>query len=104
MKAATRFTGSSFHGTTIDATPNELISLADKLDAVYSDVNDGEDKTNFDFDFETDSGIYFTVYDWKEYRILDLDETIRWHVGGGSEKDTIEAVVELAGAIHDNNN
>ena len=104
MKAATRSTGSSFHGTTIYATPNELISLANKLGANYSDCNGDEDKTNFDFDFETDNGVYFTVYDWKEYRTLDLNETIRWNIGGETANDTREAVVELARAIQDNNN
>jgi len=99
MKAATNFKPTSFHHTTIVATPNELISLANKLGANYYDGNDGEDKTNFDFDFETDNGVYFTVYDWKEYRVLDLDRDVTWHIGGETGRDTREAVVELAKAL-----
>lgn len=99
MKAAANFTESSFHHTTIVATPQELINLAESLGAHYHFGNTGEDKTNFDFDFETDSGIYFTVYDWKEYRKLDLDENITWHIGGKTEYNTREAVVELAKAL-----
>ena len=99
MKAVTNFKPTSFHHTTIVATPQELINLAESLGAEYHESNTGEDKTNFDFDFETDSGIYFTVYDWKEYRTLDLNETVQWHIGGETEYNTREAVVELAKAL-----
>ena len=99
MKAATEFKTSSFHNTTIIATPQELIDLAESLGADYYDGNTGEDKTNFDFDFETDDGVYFTVYDWKEYRPLNLNENVTWHIGGKTEVDTRTAVVELAKAL-----
>lgn len=99
MKAATNFKQTSFHHTTIVATPQELIDLAESLGAEYHENNTGEDKTNFDFDFETDTGIYFTVYDWKEYRALDLNKVAIWHIGGETEYNTREAVVELAKAL-----
>ncbi len=99
MKAATNFKPTSFHHTTIVATPKELINLAESLGAEYHENNTGEDKTNFDFDFETDNGVYFTVYDWKEYRELNLDNDVTWHIGGETGRDTREAVVELAKAL-----
>lgn len=99
MKAPTNFKPTSFHHTTIVATPQELINLAESLEAEYHENNTGEDKTNFDFDFETDKGIYFTVYDWKEYRALDLNRDVTWHIGGETEYNTREAVVELAKAL-----
>jgi len=87
IKRATRFKGTSFHHVTIITTPRKLMDLADKIGATYYAGNDGEDKTNFDFDFETEDGVYFTVYDWKEYRILDLDKTVEFHIGGESASD-----------------
>lgn len=95
MKKIEQSGPSSFHFTTILTTPQSLIDLANKLEADYYDGNTGEDKTNFDFEFETDSGIYFTVYDWKEYRSIDLSETVEFHIGGKSRSDTEAAKEEL---------
>jgi hypothetical protein len=44
---------------------------------------------------ETESGDVFTVYDWKEYRPLEEDEVIEWHVGGHSAGVTDQAVGEM---------
>ena len=86
---------SSFHGTTITLTPRQLIDYCEKNNIDYCDNNTGEGKTNFDFDFDTKEGVYFTVYDWKEYRKLSLDEYVEWHIGGKSRSDTMSAYFEL---------
>jgi hypothetical protein len=39
--------------------------------------------------------MFFSVYDWKEYRPLDENEVIEWHVGGHSGKVTDQAVQEM---------
>lgn len=98
MKAVNAHQPSSFHGDTITTTPAKLIALAKKLGASYYDGNDGEDKTNFDFSFQTDSGTYFTVYDWKEYRKLNVNNPVEFHVGhaGGNR---VEIMNELRGAL-----
>ena len=59
------------------------------------DSNDGSDKTNFDWEMETNNGDVFTVYDWKEYRILKEDEIIQWHIGGMSKQITEQAKHEI---------
>jgi len=82
---------SSFHGTTIDTTPNSLLDLAKKNNLSYNDYNDGEDKTNFDFSFQAGKDLQFTVYDWKEYRPLDLDREYSFHIGGVDKKSTDKA-------------
>ena len=90
--------GTSFHGTTFVATPNQLVKIAKDLDADFDDTNDGQDKVNFDFEFETDNGDVFTVYDWKVYRSLRLDENVEWHIGsfdGKGESDAIQELEEL---------
>jgi hypothetical protein len=50
---------------------------------------------------ETEEGEVFTVYDWKEGRVLDEDELIEWHIGGHSSFATDLAVNEIAGALNE---
>jgi len=100
--------GTSFHDTTIICTANQLIAAIGKPQ--YA-VNDAEDKINllefsaahiqiynmpsFMWDCQTNSGKVFTIYDWNEYRVLDPNEKIKWHIGGFSFMDTMEAKNEL---------
>lgn len=76
-----RATGTSWHGAIVKASVNELTGILDNPSCVR---NDGEDKTNFEWWMSTANGDVFTIYDWKEYRVLDLDEPIEWHIGGHS--------------------
>lgn len=80
-----RATGTSWHGDTLTASVNELTRILGEPSCA---TNDGEDKTNFEWCMETANGDVFTLYDWKEYRVLDLDETIEWHIGGHSPSAT----------------
>ena len=93
--------GTSFSGVTIYATPNELIKLAKKVGADYYDGNTGDDKVNFDFTFETSVGSVFTVYDWKEYRVLDQDLRVEFHIGGFSKMEMLEAKDELLNDLYE---
>jgi hypothetical protein len=80
MKQTTKSaSGTSFHETTFEATPNQLIKVLGEPQSCY---NNGMDKTNFDWTLETETGDVVTVYDWKYYRALDMDTTYVWHVGG----------------------
>ena len=67
-------TGTSFHNTTLVATINDLKKVLGK--PTYSD-NTGDDKVNYEWIGETESGKVFTVYDWKEYRPLSNTEDVR---------------------------
>ena len=87
--------GTSFHGVTLKATPQQLIDLFPH--SVY-EQNDGRDKTNFDFTLQTESGKVFKIYDWKEYRPLRMDEVVIWHVGAHNEETSVKGrdeVVEM---------
>ena len=84
--------GTSFHDTTITTSVGRLIELFPNS---YSDQNSGEDKVNFDFELETSTGEVFTIYDWKEYRPIHMDEQIRFHIGGFSKSVTEQAKSEL---------
>ena len=74
-------TGTSWHGAIVKASVNELTGILGDPSCVS---NDGRDKTNFEWWMETTNGDVFTIYDWKEYRVLELDEPIEWHIGGHS--------------------
>lgn len=87
LKSASR---TSFHGTTIEATPNQLMSV---LGVPSTESGDG--KTTMDFVGQLDNGSVFTVYDWKYGRPIGMDETIEWHIGGHNLKDTEQAEKEL---------
>ena len=87
--------GTSFHGDTIETTPNTLIKLSKSVEAEYFADNTGEDKTNFVFEFLTDDGIPFSVYDWKEYRQLGFDEVVTFHIGTHTGSDSKSAVKAL---------
>lgn len=84
--------GTSFQNVTFKASVNQLINIFGEPD--YSS-NTGEDKFNFEWVMETDNEEVFTIYDWKEYRRLDLDEIIEWHIGSHSRDISGEAQYEV---------
>jgi hypothetical protein len=57
--------------------------------------NDGSDKTNVDYECETENGDVFSIYDWKEYRSIGMNETIEFHIGGMGRSVTEQAKEEL---------
>ena len=90
--------GTSFHDTTIRTTVHTLQKLLGKP---YCEDNTGEDKINFEWVMETDNGDVFTVYDWKEYKVLDEHEIIDFHIGGNSRAITEQAKNEIYDAMWD---
>lgn len=84
--------GTSFHDDIITATVNELIKIVGEPTVAN---NDGEDKVNFEWHLELGDGTIFTIYDWKEYRSISMDELIEWHIGGNTRIDTTKAYKEL---------
>ena len=88
--------GTSFHDTVFQATVNTLIERLGEPE--WAD-NTGRDKVNYEWVFETDNGDVFTIYDWKEYRSLDNDEIIEWHIGGKNKEITETAKKEIVEAV-----
>ena len=86
----------SFHGTVINASVNQLKQIVGEPE--WSD-NTGEDKTNFEWICETESGEVVTIYDWKEYRSISEDEIIEFHLGGFSKSSTEDGKIELLNAL-----
>ena len=88
--------GTSFHGVTIRASVDQLISAFGDPSMEY---NTGEDKVNFEWEMETDEGEVFTIYDWKEGRPLRSDEIVTWHIGAKSKSVSNVAERELLKAL-----
>lgn len=84
--------GTSYHGVNITTTVQQLIDI---LGEPSSEHNDGEDKTNFDWNCITSNEHIVTIYDWKEYRPISKDEVIEFHIGGFSLSHTLDAQKEL---------
>lgn len=88
--------GTSFHDTVITCSYNQLVEAIGEPQGIE---NTGEDKVNFDWTCELNDGRVFTIYDWKEYRPLKMDEIIEWHIGGGSGIITRQALIELTALL-----
>jgi hypothetical protein len=88
--------GTSFHDTIINCS---VVTLKKVLGEPTYEQNDGSDKVNFRWEMETESGDVFTLYDWKEYRSISVNEVIEWHIGGHNKQITDQAKSEIIEAI-----
>ncbi len=84
--------GTSFHSVVIKSTVDKLTKVLGEPD--YVD-NSGEDKVNYSWDLETEDGDVVTLYTWKEYRPIEVDEEIEFHIGGMRRNHTILGKQEL---------
>ena len=82
----------SFHDVTIKTTVNNLVKALGEPQ--YFD-NMGDDKVNVEWVCETKDEDVVTIYDWKEYREIDPDEEIEFHLGGHRSIHTLDAKDEL---------
>ena len=92
IKLIDRFESTSFHDTIIRTTVSKLRKA---IGDPQGEQNDGNDKTNFDWNCETSDGKVFTIYDWKEYRKISENEIIEFHIGGNNKLVTEQAKREL---------
>jgi hypothetical protein len=88
--------GTSFHGQTIYATPGQLRKA---MGEPYSEVNDGKDKVNMEWEMETENGDVFSVYDWKEGRPLAEFDRVEWHIGAKDARIARQAEDEIKEAL-----
>lgn len=83
--------GTSFHGVTLQASLEGLTQKIGKPHKKYPLY----DTVQCEWDFETEEGHVFTVYDWKEYRIYDAHLPLHWHIGAHSKAICQKALEEL---------
>ena len=68
----------------VDATYAELLQI---LGEPTYDLNDGLDKTNFEW-YVLFKGQIFTIYDWKCTPAYSVQERNQWHVGSQWRQNT----------------
>ena len=88
-----RVTGTSFHGSIVTASVQELTDI---LGAPLYGSNTGEDKTNFEWYLETTEGAPITLYDYKYYRSLAPNEDVEWRIGSHRADAAQNAALELS--------
>lgn len=84
--------GTSFHDVTITTSINELVRLLGEPTYVGESLID---KVTVEWVCETVEGYVITIYDWKEYRWIDKDEKIEFHLGGRNKFHTLVAKDEI---------
>ena len=82
--------GTSYHMMNIATTVNKLI---DAIGKPQIEDNDGNDKVNVEWICELSDGTVFTIYDWKEYRSIDYNEEIDFHIGA-KDRETSQRAIE----------
>ena len=83
--------GTSFHGSTFKATPKQLVEAIGEI----TNGRSGDGKVTMEWVRELDSADVFTIYDWKYYRSIGMDEEIEWHIGGHNKNVTELAKEEI---------
>lgn len=89
-------TGTSFYNDTVSATPQELIEL---IGPPTYDSNNGENKVNLEWVCKNEYGETVTIYDWKHYQPLAMNELVNWHLGAKDGLQTGKAKRELEAAL-----
>ena len=92
LQDSDRVNMTSFWGDTIYASASEI---CEKL-GVKITCYDG-DKTNFEFELETDDGTAFTIYDWKEGDWVTEDTRLYYHIGARSADESKKALEAIKG-------
>lgn len=57
--------------------------------------NDGQDKTNAEWQFETEEGRAFYIYDYKLYCKIKNADIIEWHVAASNRTIALTGLREL---------
>lgn len=91
-KTSKSVVGTSFYYSTVNTTYNKLEFI---LGSPQISQNTGTEKVNFEWDCVTNTGDVFTIYDWKEYKILDGNENIDFHIGAHDSFISIRAAIEI---------
>lgn len=76
----------SHHGMVVNDTTEGLTKKLG-LKPNYYEPDDDCEKTTREWDLTLQDGTPFTIYDWKEYRVYDDDETIEWHIGTRNKEE-----------------
>ena len=88
--------GTSFHGDVINATYNQLVTCFGK--PTY--INGVQDKSQYDWVLGYKNAFVFTIYDWKEYKHIQPDDMISWHIGATEPEYSTIALEAVNKVLH----
>jgi hypothetical protein len=88
--------GTSFHGIKIRATANQLSEIVGE----YSKLKSGDGKVTLQWILENEDEEIITIYDWKMYREVGLDEEIEWNIGGHNKQSTEKTKEEILNLLN----
>jgi hypothetical protein len=91
--------GTSFHGTYLETTVNKLIELFGEPQFSPNDEDAIKEKSQYDWTLADEKNNVVTIYDWKEYRVIDKNELISFHIGGFNQIDTLNALKYIIGLM-----
>ena len=89
--------GTSFHDVTITTSINELVRVLGEPTYTGDPM---EDKVSVEWICETEEGDVVTIYDWKEYRRLEDNELVEFHLGGQRKIHTLNGKEELVKSLN----
>jgi hypothetical protein len=81
----------SFYDTTFKATPNQLVEVLGEM----THKGSGNGKVSMEWVREMGEEEIITIYDWKYYRDIEMNEEIEWHIGGYNKATTELAKEEI---------
>lgn len=88
--------GTSHFGVKLVTTPEMLTNLLGENTYGW---NCGDDKVNMGWDCETKDGDVFTIYDYKTYKPLKMDDVVHWNIGGFSKETTEKGFIEITAML-----
>ena len=91
--------GTSYYGATIISSVNKI---AEALGEPHYEDRCVDEKVSVEWDFETENGVVFTIYDWKEYSCpacTNRDRKYAFHIGvkNGYECDEVLEILKEYG-------
>ena len=90
-------TNVSFHGHDFLAAKQDIEKVCGAVMYTDSDITE---RTQNEWEMQTEDGTPFTIYDFKEYREYDKVEKVTWHIGSGNRFGSKKGYDELKRAFH----
>lgn len=88
--------GTTFHEVTIRTTANQLLEVVGEC----SKIKSGDGKTTIQWILENEDNQVITIYDWKMFREVGMDEEIEWNIGGYTKESTEKAKEEILNLLN----
>ena len=97
LENASLATDLGFHNHAFEAAIEDIEKVCGAVMYTDSDITE---RTQNEWEMQTEDGTPFTIYDFKEYREYDKVEKVTWHIGSGNRFGSKKGYEELKRAFH----